>query len=88
MAAKLFELNPKVEVCFMDSRKYHARIEGLVNISKGKVEKKRLLELNPKVRNHFKDENDPNFVLIEIIPNRIRWTEPGFGEYHIEHLTI
>lgn len=80
---KEFQQNDRVEICFTDKKKVQARIEGIVDISGGAEKKRRLLELNPKVRRHFSDENDPNFVHIEIVPTLIRWTEPGFGEYHI-----
>jgi general stress protein 26 len=78
-----FKKNNRVEVCFVDSQKNHARIEGTVNVSSDSDKKRKLLELNPKVKRHFKDEHDPKFVLIEIIPEKIKWTEPGFGEYHL-----
>ena len=76
------EENPRVEICFTDKKKVHVRIEGIADISGGPEKKKQLLELNPKVARHFPDENDPKFVHIEIVPTLIRWTEPGFGEYH------
>ncbi len=77
------EENNRVEICFTDKKKVHLRIEGIVDISGGPEKKKKLLELNPRVGGHFSDENDPNFVHIEIVPTLVRWTEPGFGEYHI-----
>jgi general stress protein 26 len=77
-----FAANATVEVCFVDANKDHLRVAGKVNTSRGAADKKRLLEMNPKVGRHFKDEHDPNFVLVEIVPDHMRWTEPGFGEYH------
>ncbi len=80
---KEFQENDRVEICFTDKKKVQLRIEGIVDISGGAEKKRRFLELNPKIGRHFSDENDPNFVHIEIVPTLIRWTEPGFGEYHI-----
>lgn len=73
--------NPRVEVCFVDTRAHQLRIEGRANIGGGPAQKRELLALNPGVRRHFKDEFDPEFVLIEIVPVRARWMPPGFGEY-------
>jgi general stress protein 26 len=73
--------NARVEVCFLDGRKYQLRVEGLANVSGGPEKKRELLALNPGIRKHFKDEFDPEFVLIEIVPTRARWMPPGFGEY-------
>lgn len=78
---KELEQNGRVEVCFLDSRKYQLRVEGRADITGGPDKKRELLGLNPHVRKHFKDEFDPEFVLIEIVPTRIRWMPPGFGEY-------
>ncbi len=73
--------NGRVEVCFLDSRKYQLRVEGRADISGGPEKKRELLALNPGIRKHFKDEFDPEFVLIEIVPTSARWMPPGFGEY-------
>lgn len=83
-SGKLTELeaNPLVEVCFLDAKGVHVRIEGRVVLTGGEAEKRSLLEQNPKVRRHFEDEHDPKFVHVEVQPTRIQWTEPGFGEYH------
>jgi len=75
------EQNARVEVCFVDSSKCHVRVEGVVSLEGGPDQKRRLLELNPRVRRHFPDENDPKFVHVEIVPTRIRWKGMGFCEY-------
>jgi uncharacterized pyridoxamine 5'-phosphate oxidase family protein len=75
------EQNDRVEICFMDAGFVQLRIEGRADLTGGTEKKKRLLQLNPKVRNHFPDEHDPKYVHIEIAPVRIRWKEAGFGEY-------
>ncbi|MDD5556822.1 MAG: pyridoxamine 5'-phosphate oxidase family protein [bacterium] len=75
------EENPRVEVCFVDRRNHQLRVEGRADLSGGPERKRELLALNPRVRNHFADEHDPEFVLIEIVPTRARWMPPGFGEY-------
>ncbi len=76
-----FTANEKVEVCFLDLGFVQVRIEGVVSLEGGPEEKKRLLELNPKVANHFADEHDEKFVHIEIRPTRIRYKPAGFSEY-------
>jgi uncharacterized pyridoxamine 5'-phosphate oxidase family protein len=76
-----FATNEKVEVCFLDSTRTQVRIEGVVRIDGGAEERRRLLELNPRVRKHFADEHDERFVHVEIVPTRIRWKAPGFNEH-------
>ncbi len=75
------EANPRVEICFVDDRKLHVRIEGIVSLDGGPEQKRELLERNPKVRRHFPDEHDPKFVHIEVRPVRVRWKKLGFCEY-------
>jgi len=78
-----FERNARVEVCFVDGKKNHVRVEGVVDLTGDAAAKERLLELNPKVRKHFTGGDDPNFVLVEIRPTVIRWKAPGFSEYEV-----
>ncbi|MDY0060922.1 MAG: pyridoxamine 5'-phosphate oxidase family protein [Myxococcota bacterium] len=76
-----FAENPRVEVCFLSPEGVHLRIEGRIQTAGGPAEKSRLLALNPRVGRHFRDAQDPNYVLVELVPTRIRWKGPGFGEY-------
>ena len=76
-----FDENARVEVCFVARNKVHLRISGTIDTSGGPAEKRRLLELNPRVGRHFADENDPKYVHLEIVPTRIRWKPLGFSEY-------
>ena len=77
------EQNEQVEICFVNSKKVHARITGKADISGGPEKKAELLRRNPKVGRHFSGGDDEKFVHIEVRPERIEWTEPGFGDYHL-----
>lgn len=76
-----WEENPRVEICFVDKRANQVRIEGVVDLRGGEAEKRALLEANPKVKNHFPNEQDPRFVHVSVRPTRLRWKPPGFSEY-------
>jgi uncharacterized pyridoxamine 5'-phosphate oxidase family protein len=76
------ERNGRVEICFVDAKRMQVRIEGVLVTTGGTEAKRRLLELNPKVRKHFPDEHDEKFVHLEVRPTRIRWKTTGFNEYH------
>ena len=84
MSGKMLELkaNNRVELCWVDEKKNHLRIQGTVDISGGPEEKRELLRLHPGAKGLFKDENDPQLVCVEVTPERIRWKEHSFGEYH------
>jgi len=74
--------NNRVELCWVDEQKNHLRIQGTVNVSGGAEEKRELLRLHPGAKGLFTDENDPRLVCVEVTPERIRWKEHSFGEYH------
>lgn len=76
------EHNQKVEVCFVGANLQQVRVEGILSTAGGADARRKLLELNPKVRKHFADENDPKFVHLEVVPTRIRWKPTGFNEYN------
>jgi len=76
--------NPRVEVCFVGKDKFHLRVDGIVDLSGGAEKKEKLLTMNPKIRRHFSGKDDDKFVHVEIVPTRLRWMPPGFGEYTVE----
>ena len=75
------EQNAHIEICFVAPDKVHLRVAGVVDLSGGEEKKARLLELNPKVKRHFPDAQDPKFVHVEVVPTRFRWKPSGFNEY-------
>lgn len=80
------ESDALVEICFVNSKKVHARITGRVSLAGGPDKKEELLRRNPKVGRHFSGGDDEKFVHIEVVPTRMEWTEPGFGPYHVVQL--
>ncbi len=76
-----FDRNPLVEVCFDDADKNQLRVTGILSMPDDRDKKAQLLELNPGVKKHFADADDPAFVLLEIRPTFARWKERGFCEY-------
>lgn len=81
-----FLANPAVEVCFVGKGKVHLRVDGVVDITGGPEKKEELLKMNPKIRRHFSGSDDEKFVHVEIVPTRVRWMPPGFGEYTVEEI--
>lgn len=71
----------KVEICFDAPDYRQLRVEGTVDITGGTEKKRDMLAIHGDARHHFKDEHDPNLVHIEIVPVRVRWKAPGFGDY-------
>ena len=73
--------NPKVEVCFVDKKLDHCRIEGAIAISQDKPKKEFLFNNVPILRQFFASSDDPNFILLEITPSRIEMMMIGERGY-------
>jgi len=79
---KEFELNNKVELCWVDSRKNHLRVEGIVRIVDSIEKKEKLFKLHPGAERMFKTADNPSLLLVEVVPKRVRWKIHSFGEYN------
>ncbi len=73
--------NPKVEICFVDRKLSHCRIEGRAAVSSDKALKERLWEDQLMLRQFFTGVDDPDFVLIVLSPTRIRMMNIGEKDY-------
>ena len=84
ISGKVQELqnNSRVELCWVDAKRNHVRVEGTADLSGGIEEKRKLLELHPGALNLFSDEYDPKLVHVEVVPTRVRWKKHSFGEYN------
>jgi len=85
ISGKVQELkkNPRVELCWVDGRKNHVRVEGIADLSGGTEKKRKLLELHPGARGLFSDEHDPKLIHVEVVPTKVRWKTHSFGEYTV-----
>jgi general stress protein 26 len=73
--------NPKVEICFVDRKLSHCRIEGRAQISPDKALKEELWEDQLMLRQFFTGVDDPNFILIVLSPTKIRMMNIGEKDY-------
>lgn len=73
--------NAKVEICFVDRKLSHCRIEGKAVISQDKALKDELWNKQVMLRQFFQGPEDPNFVLIAVTPVRIGMMNIGERGY-------
>lgn len=85
ISGKVRELknNARVELCWVDSERNHARVEGIADLTGGVEKKRELLELHPGAKQLFSGPEDPKLVHVEVVPKKVRWKEHSFGEYNI-----
>lgn len=75
---------PQAEYCFCDASGKHVRIAGLCTISTDKAEKLWLWNAVPSLKDYFPDPAASNFVVIKMIPDNIRFTNPDFTYTRVE----
>ena len=63
------------EYCFCTKEAKHVRITGHCTISSDNDEKLRLYNANPILKDHIDDPASPDYVVIKLIPDRIRMME-------------
>lgn len=73
--------NPKVEICFVDRKLSHCRVEGKAAVSQDKALKEELWNKQPMLRQFFAGAEDPNFVLIVLMPVKINMMNIGDKAY-------
>ncbi|MCD6328402.1 hypothetical protein J7M28_12745 [bacterium] len=73
--------HPQVEYCFADKEGKHVRMQGTCRISTKAEPKAKLIELYPFLGKFFKGPDDPNYVVLCMKPERIRF----MGEGSMEH---
>ena len=63
------------EYCFCDSAGKHVRITGPCSISTDNAEKLWLYKAVPALKDHIADPASPDYVVIKMTPDNIRFTE-------------
>jgi general stress protein 26 len=73
--------NPKIEICFVDRKLSHCRIEGKAVVSQDEALKEELWNKQMMLRQFFQGVDDPNFVLIVVTPVKINMMNIGEKAY-------
>lgn len=73
--------NPKVEICFVDRKLSHCRIEGKAVVSTDAALKEELWNKQMMLRQFFSGPGDANFVLIVLAPTKIGMMNIGEKDY-------
>ena len=76
---------PYAEYCFSDSEGKHVRIAGPCTISTNNDDKLKVYEAVPVLKKYYKDPSTPEYVVIRMKPERIRFlAQAGRGYEDIE----
>lgn len=75
------EKNNNYEMCFVDKKLSQVRIRGKVTLSDDIKKKEWLANAVPMLRSYFPTADDPNYVLMELKPEKVFLIHVGEAEY-------
>jgi general stress protein 26 len=76
------EVNPRVELCYLDGHNDQVRISGLAEVVADPALKAEVWNSNPQLRHHFATADSPDFILYRIVPTRVRYMKEWALTYH------
>ena len=74
--------NPKVELCYMDSKHDQVRITGKAEVLEDESEIQAIWEANPLLRQYLGTPENPMLIIYKIIPQQVRFMREWALEYH------
>ena len=82
-SAKVADIHerPHIEYCFMKPDGAHIRVAGTCAVSTEQADKTRLLDLVPGIGQHIQGAEDPNYAVLRLTVESVRWFGGGARDY-------
>ena len=74
--------NPKVELCYMDSKHDQVRITGVAEVLEDADELQTIWDGNPLLRQYLGNIDNPMLIIYRIVPKQVRFMREWALEYH------
>ena len=74
--------NPKVELCYMDSKHDQVRITGKAEVLEDEPEIQEIWEANPLLSQYLGTSDNPMLIIYKIIPQQVRFMREWALEYY------
>ena len=74
--------NPKVELCYMDSKHDQVRITGVAEVLEDVDELQTIWDGNPLLRQYLGTIDNPMLIVYRIVPKQVRFMREWALEYH------
>ena len=74
--------NPKVELCYMDSKHDQVRITGKAEVLEDEPEIREIWESNPLLSQYLGTSDNPMLIIYKIIPQQVRFMREWALEYY------
>ena len=74
--------NPKVELCYMDSKHDQVRISGVAEVLEDQDELQAIWDANSLLRQYLGTIDNPMLIVYRIVPRQVRFMREWALEYH------
>ena len=74
--------NPKVELCYMDSKHDQVRITGVAEVLEERDELQAIWDANPLLRQYLGTIDNPMLIVYRIVPRQVRFMREWALDYH------
>lgn len=74
--------NPKVELCYVDSRHDQVRLSGIAEVVTDRGLLQEIWDANPLLRQYLRTIDNPMLIVYRIRPVRVRYMKEWALEYH------
>ena len=74
--------NPKVELCYMDSKHDQVRITGKAEVLEDEPDIQEIWESNPLLSQYLGTSDNPMLIIYKIIPQQVRFMREWALEYY------
>ena len=76
------EVNPKVELCYLDQGHDQVRITAVAEVLKERETLESIWNENPLLRQYLGSVDNPELIVYRMVPNRVRFMREWALEYH------
>ena len=76
------EINPKVELCYLDPDHNQVRITGVAEVLTDRPLMEEIWAANPLLRSYLGSIDNPALIIYRVLPNQVRYMKEWALEYH------
>lgn len=76
------EVNPHVELCYLDSEHDQVRIAGVAEVLTDRATLDAIWEANPLLRSYLGTSDNPQLIVYRVRPERVRFMREWALDYH------
>jgi len=80
-------VNPKVELCYLDTNHHQVRITGVASVEKDRKLLQEIWDATPLLRNYLGSIDNPDLIVYRVDPKNVKYMREWALDYHEVPLT-